>query len=143
MKISKEFLKIGHKYWIRSWNSRKKPKTQGKNSTFGEQFLRLWHQVVLQKKPELDIISLHFIFRHTTIWRESIGRPCLSVLPSMDAMFRTASLTPTKSRGTFETLEQSSTWSMKITTKLFKASTRLTYTLECGKQPSGKKIIWI
>ena len=31
-------------------NSRKKPKTQGKNSTFGEQFLRLWHQVMLNKK---------------------------------------------------------------------------------------------
>jgi len=32
-------------------------KTQGKNSTFGEQFLRLWHQVVLQKKACVNQIA--------------------------------------------------------------------------------------
>ena len=31
---------------------KEKNKTQGKNSTFGEQILRLWHQVML-KKPDL------------------------------------------------------------------------------------------
>ena len=40
-----------------SYNSKKKLKTQGKNSTFGEQTLRLWHQVMLKKMPDLSALE--------------------------------------------------------------------------------------
>ena len=38
-------------------NSGEKTKTQGKNSTFGEQTLRLWHQVMLKKMPDLSALE--------------------------------------------------------------------------------------
>ena len=43
------FGKLKMKIEEESYNSRKKLKTQGKNSTFGEQTLRLWHQVMLKQ----------------------------------------------------------------------------------------------
>ena len=57
-----KFIRIWPKNWRKiqktngkTENSRKKLKTQGKNSSFGRIFPRLRDQVVLKKKPEVDV----------------------------------------------------------------------------------------
>ena len=49
-KLAKNFWKLDINIEFEVETQGKKPKTQGKNSTFGEQFLRLCPQVVLNKK---------------------------------------------------------------------------------------------
>ena len=57
-------------------NSRKKPITQGKNSTFREQFLRLCPQVVLDKKAWLSTLPVWLVW-----WLRR--RCCLAIRPSV------------------------------------------------------------